>query len=170
MSGRSPNRPLTDDRRTITMPTESFSDGCKFVRDDNGTVSRIGPAVRTRTASESRSGVTYETVLWADGGASCNCRGWATYKSCRHVKFILAHFDARRRPISVTITGSQMLSRGDAVLGRAPITAIAAAINNRLAQREPESPRTRRRRDVPPPALSSPPPERRPERKIILDP
>ena len=26
----------------------------------------------------------YTTIFWDDGDLSCNCRGWATHKNCRH--------------------------------------------------------------------------------------
>ncbi len=37
----------------------------------------------------------YRATIWEDGDLSCNCRGWATHKHCRHTD------DMRRRALAL---------------------------------------------------------------------
>ena len=57
-----------------------FKDGYKFVEGH-----RFEPLIGIDFVSQSSPGRNpYRTILWADGTTSCNCRGWATHKRCRH--------------------------------------------------------------------------------------
>src|SRR5258707_666963 len=58
------------------------SDGVLIKVNDDGR--RCVPISKHRYRSVSSPGKFYTTILWEDGRASCNCRGWATHKHCRH--------------------------------------------------------------------------------------
>jgi hypothetical protein len=67
------------------MAAGTYRDGKKIV---NGRA--YEPLVmKTNPSRSDPSKPPYQTIFWADGDASCNCRGWATHKHCRHVLDLL---------------------------------------------------------------------------------
>lgn len=62
------------------MPTH-YAGGFKWVDDR-----RYEPVADQKFSSRSDPNrPAYQTIIWADGVPSCNCKGWATHKTCRHV-------------------------------------------------------------------------------------
>lgn len=112
-------------------------------------------AICHRTFASRTSDSVYTAILWSDGQPSCNCRGWATHKRCRHCVELME--DART---GILVEHARRLARFDRPLNEVDhLQQLVTDERRRQYRRRRESPPT-----TPPPA--DPPPQ--PYRKIRL--
>lgn len=84
----------------------------------------------------------YTTIFWDDGDLSCNCRGWATHKNCRHC--VALHEAALARGLTAYGVPAAVAQRAshlrDAFTQQLPRVSRTYGLETRPARRSPRQP------------------------------